>query len=399
MTTNFNSARPPRTMKARRRTPTVLIAAGAVMLSSCGLPFADEGQDISADVEVSGAAPENGGASTRTEAKGDETASNIGQGITSQSADEFDDDVPAEEVVDPAPALEVDTRFNGRSTTYLGIEIEVGDLIVTSQSIDGYVDGTPPTDDDSILIVELAVTNRANGAVSVPEEVLGIRLANGDRIAVADIRTPDGDAVYTMQPAAQSTERVLVVFPDVDLVGSSLEVSEAGRLPQSISFDPTEPVGEASFALALEAQPAVAGLRSPSGGWTCDYLWDGRVANASVELEGVDGSRLERAAIGERWVAIELEVSPVTPQEREFFPCYERAMPASEIAPRLVVNGAAMAPSSSPSFGVQIEHNATDTVLFWFRIPADTPIIELTDVNGMPIAQWALALPSVPGES
>ncbi len=382
-----------------RRVATSVLTAGLLFTASCGNPLAEDAQDISADVDVSGAASKSpsGEGTTRDVVETPENES-----APSEPTSDPDDDEPANgtstpESDDSAPFVEVDTRFNGRSTEYVGIDFTLGDLTVTNQTLTQFTAGAEPTGDDRILVIEVAVTNRGNGTVTVPIELIGIELNNGERLAPDGAQESDGASVYTIRPAAQATERVLLEFPAVDLTGARFVVSEANAIPQYIPFDPALIVAD-TYSLELPGKAPVAGLRSPSPWVSCNYAWSGQALSARILLDGVNGGQYQRANIGRRWLLIELQATNNTGSGNDFYPCNTAGMAISEIEPRLRIDGVSMGPSNRVSVSGRIDEDVTATVDYWFPIDADTAFVELTDVNGTVIGSWELDLPTVPGE-
>lgn len=396
-----NSMTPQRNTRPQRRTFGLALAAGMVMASSCTVPFLDDGEgsateDISAEVGVSGV--DLGDTTKITDGRGDLDA-DVGEAqpvdSTATSPDETTSSGGDE---DPAPVLAVDSRFNGRSVEYLGIGVELGDLIVTNQTVDEYVAAEDPTDDDRILILEIAVTNTGNGTVTVPEGVFGIELSSGERIAPLDMTATDGDFRSTLRPAAQATERALLIFPDVNIAGGSFVISEGTAIPLYIPLDPAVPVPE-PYVMELAGQPAVSGLQAPSLWDGCAYQWTGEVIGARIVLDGVENNRLVRANKGERWLAVQIRATNNTPSGNEFYPCNTIGVAHGDLSPRLRIDGFAMSSTNYQQIGARIEEDASATMEFFFPISVDTTEMEVADVDGNVVASFVVDLPAVPGEN
>ncbi len=370
--------------------PTRLRLAAPLLVAlmsatGCALPLTDEGEDISSQVDVSGA-------------EADRTTSNAVGGEDQASASTASSRSDQQATSGGSRPVEIDERFDGRSVQYLGIDVALGDLIVTSQTAEEYLRSEGAGDVERRLLVEIAVTNQSNGAVGLPRTVLGFRLASGERIVADEMVASDGDRIDTVRVEAQATERVLLTFAEVDLWGASFEIAEASTIPASIPLDLEMPVTEA-YSLALPAQPAAAHLSSPSRWPACAYTWTGEVVDARIVLEGVDGSQLERAFKGSRWVAIDLMVTNDTTESEDFYPCNQSAMPMGNVSPRLHIDGVATTETNTVPVAQNIEMGAMAVVQFWYRIQSGTEMIELTDTGGTRIAAWQLDLPAVAGET
>lgn len=377
------------------RLPTVALLATALVLGACGSDTTDAGDDLSAEVEVSGVRPtgdgEPGGASER-EGSTPEPAEGAGPDTSEEPATTVDP-----ETARILPAIAFDGRARGRSATYLGLEITLGSLIFTNQDLEEYTTDADPSDDRETIVVEVSVTNSGRSQVTVPEELFAIELASGERIAPDDLRSPDGDSLWAIQPQAQATEHALLAFAEVDLAGASFVIAEAGAIAEYIPLDGPAPEPE-PYRVELATLPAVADLRSPSPWDGCDYAWTGEVVAATVGLEGVDGSRLDRADLNERWLAIELLVTNTTTGAAEFSPCNTSGMAVTAVDPRLRIDGVAISGESPGRIGDRIDEAASTVVQYWFPIGASTPRVELTDVYGAVIAAWDLDLPAARGE-
>lgn len=384
------------TAPARRaaRLSTLVLAAGMLFASGCGLPFPDNGEDISADVAVGG---------TKTESSAERATESTIPVLDDRTLEDTTEPTLADPTQDatapsePAPSVAIDTRFDGRSMRYLGIDIELGDFITTNQTLEEYLGSLPPTDDTQTLLVEVSITNGSSGTVSVPSDVLGLRLASGEWVPVDEMRETDGDRLTTVQPATQATERVVLEFPTVDLVGASFEVSEASTIAESIPLTAEETTA-GSYLIELPGQLPVADLESPSLWPSCGYLWTGEVLSGSVTVEGVDGRRLERATKGQRWIAIEMRVEYEATSVTGSSPCDDYGVAVNEVDPRLVIDGVAASSLNSVA-GDRIATGTAVTVEYWFQIPVEASEIELTDVGGTRIAIWNLDLPRLEGES
>ncbi len=369
--------------------PTRLRLAAPLLVAllsatGCALPFAADGEDISSQVDVSGAEPDPSTSDGVDDVA--QTSASTASSRSDQSATPSD-----------SRPVEIDDRFDGRSVRYLGIDVALGDLIVTAQTAGQYLRSEETEDTEPRLLVEVAVTNESNGAVGLPRTVLGVRLASGERLVADEMVESDGDRIDTVRVEAQATERVLLTFDDVDLEDASFEITEAGTIPASIPLDLDLPVTE-PYSLSLPAQPAVADLSSPSLWPACTYAWTGEVVGAQIVLEGVDGSQLERAIKGTRWVAIDLMVTNDTTESEDFYPCNQAAMPMGNVSPRLQIDGVSTTETNGVPITGNIEMGAMAVVQFWYRIETDTELIELTDTAGTRIAAWQLDLPVVPGE-
>lgn len=385
----MTSTDPTRSRHETRRLRFAAALATATLLStSCGLAFGDEGDDISAEVAVAG----RGGTATTTAPLGEAERSEatvVDQATTS---------APQAESAGASTPAQIDERFNGRSTQYLGIDVALGDLIFTGQTATEYLRSEPAADGNRRLLVEVAVTNNSNGPIGLPRTVLGIRLASGERLVAEEMLNAAGESIDTARTEAQATERVILTFPDADLTGASFEITEASTVPQFIPLDLAIPVPE-TYSLELPAQPAVSNLSSPSLWPACEYAWTGEVVGAAVLVEGLDGVRVQRAIKGSRWVVVDVLVSNDTTESEDFYPCNQAAMPMTNISPRLRIDGVATSETNRVPIGENIEMDAMAVVQFWYRIDVDTESIELTDTSGTRIAAWELDLPAVPGEA
>lgn len=379
------------------RLSAATLAATMLFAAGCSLPFADSSDDISADVEVGSSAIKSSEATRETESTdggavrdGDDTPTTESSGLGEEPTPSTTDDVLV-------ATTSVDTRFNGRSMQYLGIDIQLGDFITTNQSLQEYLGSLEPTDDDEVLLIEIAVTNRSSGTVTIPLGVLGLRLPSGEWVPADEMRETDGDTVSTVRPATQATERVVLEFPAIDIVGASFEISEASTIAESIPLTAEVTIVTPS-TIELPGQVAVGGLESPSLWSACGYAWTGEVLSARIAVEGVDGDLLERATKGQRWVAVEMRATYDATIADGSSPCDDYGIAVSEISPRLVIDGV---PGTSLNYtsGDRFQPGTAVTAEFWFQIPVETQEIELTDVGGTRIAIWDLALPLLDGES
>lgn len=383
---------------ARRLTSATLMAA-MLFASGCSLPFADSGDDISAEVEVGSSASniKTSEASGESEQVSDGAVRDGDDTPTTESSVVGDEPTPSTTEPVLAPSTAIDTRFNGRSMQYLGIDIQLGDFITTNQTLEQYLGSLDPTDADQVLLIEVAVTNRSSGTVAIPMGVLGLRLPSGEWVPAEQMRETDGDSVGTVRPATQATERVVLEFPPIDLVGASFEISEATTIAESIPLTPEETTA-ASPTIDLPGQVTVIGLESPSLWPSCGYSWTGEVLSGRITVEGVDGRLLERATKGQRWVAIEMRATYGATVATGSSPCDDYGIAVNEISPRLVIDGVPETSVNSVP-GDRIKIGTAATAEFWFQIPVDTQEIELTDIAGTRIAFWSLAIPLLPGES
>lgn len=381
-----------------RRLSAVTLAATMLLASGCSLPFADGGDDISADVQVGSSASNiKSSETTREDEATDSQAVRDGDETpTTESGVVGDDSTPSEGDDVLAPLTSIDTRFNGRSMQYLGIDIQLGDFITTNQTLQQYLGSLSPTDDDQVLLVEVAVTNQSSGTVGIPRGVLGLRLPSGEWVPAAEMRAADGDTVSTIRPETQATERVVLEFPAIDIAGANFEISEATTIAESIPLTAAE-TAPAPSTIELAGQVATTGLESPSLWPSCGYSWTGEVLSARIAVEGVDGRLLERATKGQRWVAVEMRATYDATTVAGSSPCDDYGLNVGELSPRLVIDGVSESPVND-TFSDRIDTGSALTAEFWFQIPVETQLIELTDVGGTVIAAWMLDLPSVPGE-
>ncbi len=378
-----------------RKLAAALLTATALLLGACGSDGTEAGDDLSADVEIAGVSGEGG---ESRPANDRETP----PGPADDSAPSDEPAQPTDAADDPStarilPAIAFDNRVEGRSATYLGIEITLGSLISTNQTLDEFTASADPTDDREIIIAEVAVTNSGSGDISLPEELFAIQLASGERVAPEDVSAPDGEWIWAIEAAAGSTRHALLAFPELDLEGASFVIAEGGAIAEYIPLDGPATTPE-PYVVGLAALPAVGDLRSPSPWDGCDYAWTGEAVAASVTLEGVDGRRLDRASLNERWLGVELLVTNDTTRADEFYPCNSAGMAITAIEPRLRIGGVAMSPENSVPIGDRLDEGVGAIVTYWFPIDASTSRVELTDIGGTVIAGWDLDLPAAPGE-
>lgn len=397
---NSSTLQAPTSGRSNHRLASFLLAVGMLVASGCSVPFGGGGDDISAEVDVGGSSSNLKSSEVTRETQQAEAGSLLdvddapASDSPAASPIEGDDADPTTTAL--APRTSVDTRFSGRSMQYVGIDLQLGDFITTNLSLEEYLGSQPPTDDDEVLLVEVAVTNRSTGTVSVPSSVLGLRLASGEWIPATEMRETEGDSLSTVRPATQATERVVLEFPVTDLAGASFEISEATTIAEFIPLTAEASVVPPS-TIELPGEFLVAELESPSLWPSCGYIWTGEVLSARVAVEGVDGRRAERAAKGQRWVAVEMRTTYDATTVTGWSPCDDYGLGVSEINPRLVIDGIPESSVNSIS-GDRLDVGTAVVTEFWFQIPVETQEMALTDIDGTVIAAWVLDLPPARGE-
>lgn len=407
MTTPANPETLRRRPAPRRLLPA--LAAFAFATSACSaIPFGgdDAGQDIAA-VDVQGVEPgtaSDGAQLSATRADDASTATNGAQSDSTQSGAAGTNEAGASddasgnsstETTTSGATVTVDDRFVGRRVEYLSTDLALGTISTTNQQPSDLLKGVEGDLDEPVILIEVTATSRNGVSVSFPDAVFGLVDESGARFAPIDVLDRRGDRMYTVGVEAQATTQFVLVFPETDLAGASFVVSEAGLLPEIIPLTDTDTTQQSPYSSDLGAPSSQVSITAPGINDSCNLSMDVQIQSATAVLEGNDQFSFERAALGERFVEIDLAVTNTN--EPDIFSVCGAGFSAFQIEPRLEVNGVSLAPVN-PSDFTTIEIDATVSTRYVFRIDAGSADLRLVSLTGDVIAEWSTELGPVVGE-
>lgn len=402
-----SSRRPVRTL--RWRLPVSL--AFALTATGCGaLPFGGDdaaSQDIAA-VDVEGIEPggntelssssSDANASATTDA-GSTTPQDDGESRLGSDAATIDNDATqptAESDDETEGAFETtDDRFVGRSARYLVSDIELGTIVTTNIAIEDYLNGTKAEIGDTVTAVEVNLTSVEGGSGFFSQELFGLVDADGVRFNAEQVFTPRGDREYSVTVESQATTKLVFVFPEVDLDGASFVLSEAGRVPAIIPLTDADTTQTSPYAFDVTPVVSPVDVTSNSFWENCLHTFTADLLSATATLDGRDGSSIERTALDERFLVVEIALTNIT--DTSLSPCGGFGPRPDILDPRLSIDGVTMAPSHIADAPF-VEAGATVVGTFTFRVPTGAHDLVLTSITGDEITSWAIDLPAVVGE-
>lgn len=299
------------------------------------------------------------------------------------------------------PAEVVKVLDDGPAGVYEFVTVDVATVTATDAEPASTFSADPLATTSNSLLVELDLT----AAQSTPNQFSAddFRLVDpaGATVAAQSVIDRTGDSA-PLALRGRDSARGTVVFPTASLVkdlrGYALRIERDDRVPTVLAL--SGPVAKPyPMALASGAKGAF-GAPLPR---SCVDRYETSVTSAGADLDADVGSpsgvKVKRAARGQRWVRVVLQVSNATVlgQSNDDRVCSSFSGNYAAVELRLAADGRLGAPVNPPSFE-QITPGTTGERVHVFAVDAKAKALVLTGPMGEALARWTVELPAAPGE-
>lgn len=297
----------------------------------------------------------------------------------------------------PIPVVSEVLTDDGQDSTYRARTMEVGAITRTNGSVATYFGSDDVATPPDRLFVEMASQATTAGATIEAKNFTLVTDA-GRTIAASDLYDPRGDRLSDVVLKAQDFAEFVVAF---ELPADTSRVDQAvvqyggqkftpAAFPVTGSIEPHYPV-----ALDLPIERYVynqeAKVDDPcSRHATMDFR------NAAIDVDGQGRSGLDRSARESRFLLIEIEVENSGPLDGD---CYWYPwLSLNDHDWRVRADGRPASFELSGPATASVGPNELSTGLLRFEIPVGATKLELVDETGRVALEWAVDLPSMPGE-
>lgn len=304
------------------------------------------------------------------------------------------DRADAPTTVAPKPAEVRTVLADGPKGTYEQVTVDVAKVTATNaEPADAFGDD-PVAGASTVLLVEVELSTGHSGANRFSAEDFRLVEPSGKAVTAGSVVDRTGNFAQLTLRGRDSTSGTLV-FPTPSMVTNvgkyALHIDRDGRVPAVLALS-----GSATSPYPVSFEPGAKGAFEVSVAGGCFDRYQTVVRSIAADLDADLGTPrdIDRAARGQRWIRVALDVTNVSscPAYQAFSGNY------AGVELRIDSGGRLTASDADKSFD-RIEPGTTSERVEIFAVDAKATSLVLTAPGGEALGRWSIQLPGAPGEA